>query len=254
MTVDAKRSFVLYFDYRQHLAYLTDEERGKLLMALLEYGENGTEPELEGAALMAFSFIRSQMDRDAQKYAETCKKRSEAGKRGGRPANQNEEHEKESKAKKANAFSEKQSKAKKADNDTDNDNENDTDNDNENDTDIEEKKLSLQELRFAEFWAEYPKKKAKKDAQKAWNKIKPTAELFENIMEAVKFAKNSMEWKKENGRFIPNPATWLNGGRWDDELTPSPIIPQQTTGNGGKPDTRAVLARIIAEEEGGGTL
>ena len=248
MAREQKKGFVLYYDYRAHLALLSDGERGRLLMALLDYSENGKEPELEGAALMAYSFIRAQMDRDAVKYAETVKKRSEAGKQGGRPPKTSESNENQNEAKKANGFFEKQNKAKKPDTVTD------TVTDTDTDTDIEEKKPSLQELRFAEFWAEYPKKKAKKDAQKAWNKIKPTAELFENIIEAVKFAKNSMEWKKENGRFIPNPATWLNGGRWDDELTPAPINPQPTSGNCGKPDTRAVLARIIAEEEGGGTL
>ena len=73
MAQDAKKGFLLYYDYRKHLALLNDEERGKLLMALLDYGEHGTQPELEGAALMAFSFIQAQMDRDAEKYAETVK-------------------------------------------------------------------------------------------------------------------------------------------------------------------------------------
>ena len=141
MAKDDKRSFVLYYDYREHLQILTDEERGKLLMALMDYGVTGEHQKLEGAALMAFSFITSQMDRDAERYAEKCKKRSEAGKQGGRPRKAKDSEDgtdkpiaqsnTQEKAKKANAFIEKQSKAKKADND----NENDTDNDNENDTD-----------------------------------------------------------------------------------------------------------------------
>ena len=45
-------------------------------MALLNYGERGDMPEdLDGMAFMAFSFITGQMDRDAQKYADTCRKR-----------------------------------------------------------------------------------------------------------------------------------------------------------------------------------
>ena len=247
MTVDSKRSFVLYYDYRQHLLHLNDEERGKLLMALLEYGENRTEPALEGAALMAFSFIRAQMDRDAQKYAETCRKRSEAGRMGGRPPNAKDENEKQNEAKEANAFSEKQNEAKKADND----------NDTDNDTDISPhnpqrgNEPSLQERRFAEFWEEYPKKVGKKAAQTSWNKIKPDTELFERIISAVTTAKVSEQWNKEGGRYIPNPATWLNQGRWDDELPLSPTIPQQPRGNPGKPNTRAILESIIAEEGGG---
>lgn len=112
MAQDTKKGFLLYYDYRKHLALLNDEERGKLLMALLDYGEHNTQPELEGAALMAFSFIQAQMDRDAEKYAETIKKRSEAGKMGGRPTKAKGDGEK---AKKASAFSEKQSEAKKGD-------------------------------------------------------------------------------------------------------------------------------------------
>lgn len=115
MAQENKNSFVLYFDYKKHLAFLTDEERGKLFMALFDYGETKKPPELEGAALMAFSFIALQMDRDAEKYAKTVQKRRESGKKGGRPKNSDSEE----KAKKANGFSEKQTEAKKADTDTD---------------------------------------------------------------------------------------------------------------------------------------
>lgn len=114
MAQDAKKGFVLYYDYRKHLSLLSDEERGRLLMALLDYGEHGDEPQLEGAALMAFSFIAGQMDRDAEKYAETCRKRSEAGKQGGRPP---KAKGLDDKAKKANGFPGKQSEAKKGDTD-----------------------------------------------------------------------------------------------------------------------------------------
>lgn len=139
MANDDKKGFLLYYDYREHLQILTDEERGRLLMALLDYGATGQAPKLEGAARMAFSFITSQMDRDAERYAEKCRKRSEAGKQGGRPrkAKASEDGtdkptaptEPQEKAKKANAFSEKQSKAKKADTETD------TDTDTKKDTD-----------------------------------------------------------------------------------------------------------------------
>lgn len=118
MAQDSKKGFLLYYDYRKHLSLLNDEERGRLLMALLDYGEHGKQPELDGAALMAFSFIQAQMDRDADKYAEVIRKRSEAGKMGGRPAKAQESTTKQTKAKKANAFSEKQNKTKKADTDT----------------------------------------------------------------------------------------------------------------------------------------
>lgn len=141
MAKDEKKGFLLYYDYRDHLNILTDEERGKLLMALLDYGATGEAPKLDGAALMAFSFITSQMDRDAERYAEKCKKRSEAGKQGGRPRKAkapddgaeeaNAPTDTEEKAKKPNAFFEKQTKAKKPDTETD------TDTDTKKDTDTD---------------------------------------------------------------------------------------------------------------------
>lgn len=116
-----------------------------------------------------------------------------------------------------------------------------------------EPKQDVQERRFTEFWQQYPKRVGKKAAFNSWKKIKPDADLFERIMQAVELAKASTEWQRENGRYIPHPATWLNQGRWDDELTPGTA--QQATGrNGGKANTMGVLAGIIADEEGGGLI
>ncbi|MGI6251752.1 MAG: DUF4373 domain-containing protein [Anaerolineaceae bacterium] len=83
----------------------------------------------------------------------------------------------------------------------------------------EELEISIQEKRFQEFWSAYPKKTGKQAALKSWQKIKPTKELHLKIMEAVSTAKQTEQWQRENGRFIPNPTTWLNQGRWDDEAT-----------------------------------
>jgi hypothetical protein len=71
---------------------------------------------------------------------------------------------------------------------------------------------------FDSFWKEYPKKEAKKDAVKAWNKIKLTDDLLINIMDGLKKAIKSTNWVKQGGQFIPNAATWLNGERWNDEV------------------------------------
>lgn len=115
-----------------------------------------------------------------------------------------------------------------------------------------EPKPDAQARRFAEFWKAYPKKVGKKAAEKSWQKLKPDAELFERIMQAVATAKSSDQWNRENGRFIPNPSTWINQGRWDDELPAAGSFQQQPHGNGGKLNTMDVLAGIIADEEGGG--
>lgn len=69
---------------------------------------------------------------------------------------------------------------------------------------------------FLTFWDAYPKKKAKKDALKAWSKISPDAELFDKIILAIEANKKHESWKEY--KFIPFPASWLNAARWEDEL------------------------------------
>lgn len=70
---------------------------------------------------------------------------------------------------------------------------------------------------FDAFWTAYPKKKAKEAARKAWEKLKPDEALGKVIIQAVEDTKKSKDWQKENGKFIPYPATYLNGKRWEDE-------------------------------------
>jgi len=71
---------------------------------------------------------------------------------------------------------------------------------------------------FNEFWKRYPKKKAKQAALRAWMKLKPSYDLIFKIWEALDKQKASYDWKKDRGKFIPYPATWLNQGRWEDKL------------------------------------
>lgn len=73
------------------------------------------------------------------------------------------------------------------------------------------------EKRFNEFWTAYPKKVGKKAAEAIWKRLKPDAELHDRIMTAIGRARVTEQWTRDGGRYIPNPATWLNQGRWDDE-------------------------------------
>ena len=65
---------------------------------------------------------------------------------------------------------------------------------------------------FDAFWSAYPRKTAKGNAESAWKKIKPDEQLLEEILTAV--AKQKSTWT--DPKFIPHPATWLNGKRWLD--------------------------------------
>lgn len=70
---------------------------------------------------------------------------------------------------------------------------------------------------FSAFWETYPNKKGKDKAWVAWKKRIP--DIPQNVCEIVERHKSSEDFKKENGRFVPHPATWLNQGRWADVLT-----------------------------------
>ena len=74
---------------------------------------------------------------------------------------------------------------------------------------------------FDQFWKIYPKKIAKKEARKAFEKIAPDAHLLERMLAAVQTQKRSKQWQDK--QYIPNPATWLRRGQWEDELPPEQI-------------------------------
>ena len=89
-----KKSFVLYADFEPALMKMTVRERGMLFTMIYSYVNRGYAELLfkpTAAVEMAFDIIRAQLDRDAEKYEQICKKNSEHGKLGGRPRKKNEE-------------------------------------------------------------------------------------------------------------------------------------------------------------------
>lgn|GEM_PF-1959927 len=72
---------------------------------------------------------------------------------------------------------------------------------------------------FDRFWKVWPRKVAKEAARKVWQKIDLSDGLLDRILAAVELNKRSNpQWAKDNGQFIPHPATWLNGKQWNDEI------------------------------------
>lgn len=102
-----RQGFVLYHSLRKPLEMLDDAQRGKLLLAILNYSELGVVPDFQDAVIdMAFAFIRDKLDRDADAYKDKCEKRAIAGSNGGkqRVANQaNATFAKQNQANQANA-------------------------------------------------------------------------------------------------------------------------------------------------------
>ncbi len=74
---------------------------------------------------------------------------------------------------------------------------------------------------FLEFYEKYPKKEAKAEAAKVWNKVNPQNGLKEIILTAIEKQAKFKSHLKETDQFCPewpNPATWLNQKRWEDEI------------------------------------
>ena len=71
---------------------------------------------------------------------------------------------------------------------------------------------------FDRFFSLYPKKRNKGDARKAWSKLNPKPELVQRILSAVEQQRQSADWLKEGGKYIPYPAKWLRGEQWEDEI------------------------------------
>ena len=249
-----KKSFVLYLEYGEYFAELTDEQAGKVIKAIYAFEQGQELPKLSGAAKIAFSAIRNQLVRDNERW----EKQVRNGKRGGRPASQEEpsHNQEESQTKPSDNPNVTQVKP------------------NHNPTETQSKAnqkpkkaymnhelcIMSNELcnippivppegdgaepapkeqkatGFEEFWQSYPHKVGKKAALSAWKKLGPNAGLRAKILEAIRTQKASQQWQRENGRYIPNPATWLNQGRWEDQLDQASIWNTSEGGTSYAPD------------------
>jgi len=71
---------------------------------------------------------------------------------------------------------------------------------------------------FDEFWAAYPKKMAKGDARKAFGQTQAIRPPMKYLIESVQKHCKQEAWMKDDGKFIPHPATWLRQERWEDQI------------------------------------
>jgi hypothetical protein len=94
---------------------------------------------------------------------------------------------------------------------------------------------------FAAFWAAYPRRVGKDAARKAFDRRRADVTL-EAVLAALVLQKCSQQWQRDGGRYVPHPATWLNQGRWQDEV--------DTSGNGLAHDEWAQAAEIRRKSYG----
>lgn len=75
--------------------------------------------------------------------------------------------------------------------------------------------------RFAEFWAEYPRKTGKGAAEAKYLSLKPSQQSHEAIMTGLRAQLPRL--REQNPEYIPHPATWLNQRRWEDDPAGIPV-------------------------------
>jgi len=75
------------------------------------------------------------------------------------------------------------------------------------------------DVRFDAFWRAYPNRVGKDAARTAFDKRKVDDDLLALMLSAIAAQSKSEKWTKDGGQFIPNPATWLNQGRWMDDAS-----------------------------------
>lgn len=74
---------------------------------------------------------------------------------------------------------------------------------------------------FMMFWSLYPKKQDRRAAEKLWTTLAREDGLVEAIVAALQRQKAWATWRRDGGRYVPKPTTWLRGRRWEDEQAES---------------------------------
>lgn len=226
-----------FFDWIEQTAALEDDERGRLFIAILEYARSGAVPDLAGREAILFPSIKSQIDRDLKNSA-VCARN---GKNGGKKKNANQVEPNRTKVNQNEPGHSKQMQDEPNETKANQNAPKCTQEKEEgfppcpppssspgpplsptpyNPPSSEEKEAPAPErsTKFDLFWQAYPKKVGKEAARKAFSRVKVP---IESLLTAIERQKCGNQWLTENGRFVPNPATWLNQGRWEDDVTPA---------------------------------
>lgn len=201
----------------------------RLVGYMARYALTGEEPDFspDDAARYIWPAIKEKADRTMEAY----EKKASAGRIGGTASAQNKQSASKAEAepKQTASTGEAQPKqsASKAQAETKPEYEYDTEYDTDTDKKEKQERERAAEARFARFWEAYPRKTAKLNAKKAFMKLDPDDRLMDAMMAALDRWKRSDQWTRDP-TYIPHPATWLNGERWNDQI-PDPPKPKERT-------------------------
>lgn len=210
-----KKSFVVYTSWKTFLDDLNSEQLGNWFKWVMDYC-NDANPEYpqDQATRLACKMTQDVLKRDLKKYEAKVKSINHI----------NEERKRKRQERNRNEIVTKSLENKNEivgvnvnDNVNVNVNDNVLSKDNNNrDINISCSKQASNDYNFEKFWKEYPRKKGKDKCLRWFKTHRPKPELVNQMIKAIQEQKNSMQWR--DPQYIPHPYTWLNGGRWNDEI------------------------------------
>ena len=198
-----KEYIPLFLDFNETTEALSDEECGRLIRAVVNYANGNEAADLvTSGEKVAFQFLKGLVDRNtAISEARARAGASKGSKNEQKGTNENKTEQNESKCV------------------TNTKNRDRNQNQNQNKDEM-----------FEKFWNAYPRKVAKPDAKKKFEKINPDEQMLQTMLTAIEKSKNSDQWRRDGGQYIPHPSTWLNQRRWEDEppaVTSKPVVTAQ---------------------------
>lgn len=241
-------------DFDEITEALTDDEKGRLLLAMVRYATNGTETQLAGTERILWPVFRADIDHDIAVYQTKVEngRRPKRCRSAGSEEKNTEAEGSEPKRNEADGSGTKRTEAEKNPlfEEKEAERERETEKRTKREKEIEkgqEKESENAPAReepqdpdgFERFWELYPRKEGKKAARKAWDRLKVGPVLMGQIMQSLHKQKTSDQWTRDGGQFIPHPATWLNGERWKDET----VVPARAS------PVRAVPAQLYHQRD-----
>lgn len=187
----------VWTSFREVIEPLEDAEKGRLFDMMLLYADEGAEPgNFAGNERYTWPAAKQMIDLMIAENARL----SENGRKGGRPKTSGNQE----KPMETNDNQQKPTESQK-------------------EKKIKEIERNEIEERFDRFWDAYPRHVAKVDARKKFEKLNPDESLLETMLQAIEAQKRSEQWTKDNGQYIPHPATWIHQERWKDDLPGKPV-------------------------------
>ena len=229
---ESKEYVKLWLSYEDYFREYDDESIGAIVRAMLAYRKSGEQPQFEGPERFIWPAIQRDIDESIKAQEAAANACRENGKKGGRPPKASGFSETNGNQKNQSGFSGTKKSQRQGQGQRQG----------HSQGHIPPKSPSEGDA-FERFWSVYPRKVGKQSAKRAFEKVKVP---LETLVTAIERQKCSDQWTRDNGQYIPHPTTWLNQGRWDDELPKNEYSRRGQFANGD------VFAEMLEEEKNRG--